>query len=118
VTPSTAAVGAVHSAVRVGDGIGGLPSGIISGSDVFGLSLGGLGDIDGDGIPDMGVHSRYDDDGATDAGALYILFMKGDGTAKGYQKISLLDGAPEGGGPVGLDISSGSTFGRTPGRLD
>ena len=51
-----------------------------------------VGDIDGDGILDLAVGARSDDDGATDAGAVYIVFMNSNGTVKSNQKISMLSG--------------------------
>ncbi len=50
------------------------------------------GDINGDGIADLVIGARSDDDGATDAGAVYILFMNADGTVNSHQKISMLEG--------------------------
>ena len=47
-----------------------------------------LGDLDGDGTPDLAVGARRDDDGGTNRGAVWILFMKSDGTVKAHQKIS------------------------------
>jgi len=35
----------------------------------------GIGDLDGDGILDMAVGANLDDDGGTDKGALWVLFM-------------------------------------------
>src|ERR1044071_961357 len=64
-----------------------------SDGDSFGSSISGLGDIDGDGVEDIGVGAGYDSDGAGyEAGALWVLFMKKDGTVKGRQKISDLEG--------------------------
>lgn len=50
------------------------------------------GDINGDGVVDLVVGARSDDDGQTDAGAVYILFMNQDGTVQSNQKISMLEG--------------------------
>lgn len=50
------------------------------------------GDINGDGIIDLVVGARSDDDGATDAGAVYIVFLNSDGTVQSNQKISMLEG--------------------------
>ncbi|MFK7906921.1 MAG: FG-GAP-like repeat-containing protein [Chitinophagales bacterium] len=50
------------------------------------------GDINGDGVIDLVIGARSDDDGATDAGAVYIVFLNGDGTVQSNQKISMLEG--------------------------
>ena len=47
-----------------------------------------LGDIDGDGVVDIAVAAIGDDDGGMDRGAIWIIFLNRDGTAKGQQKIS------------------------------
>lgn len=57
-------------------------------SDSFGRSLAGLGDVNGDACVDLAVGAMYDDDGATNAGALYIVFLETDGSVKDAQKIS------------------------------
>ncbi|UCH84531.1 MAG: FG-GAP repeat protein, partial [Candidatus Latescibacterota bacterium] len=66
-------------------------------ADVFGYSVAGLGDIDGDGVEDIAVGSPTDDDGGTSRGAVYILFLRTDGTVKSYQKISDTEGGFTGG---------------------
>lgn len=60
--------------------------------DDFSTSILALGDLDLDGIPDMALGARTDDDGGTNRGAIYILFMNADGTVKAEQKISDLEG--------------------------
>ena len=50
------------------------------------------GDINGDGIIDLVIGARSDDDSATDAGAVYIVFLNNDGTVQSNQKISALEG--------------------------
>jgi len=45
--------------------------------DAFGLGLDLLGDLNGDGINDLVTAAILDDDGGTDIGALYILFLNG-----------------------------------------
>ncbi len=42
-------------------------------SDYAGTSVAGPGDIDGDGLDDLVVSAHMDDDGATNAGATYVL---------------------------------------------
>jgi len=82
----------VNNRTKISDGTGGLPSGSLDNSDYFGQSLEGIGDLDGDGIEDMAVGAFYDDDGATNAGALWILFLNPDGSVKSTQKISNTSG--------------------------
>lgn len=58
----------------------------------IGISVGAPGDIDGDGVVDMAVGLSRDDDGGTNAGAMYILFLQIDGKIKDAQKVSNLYG--------------------------
>ena len=53
------------------------------------FSCAALGDVDGDGVPDVAIGAPYDDDDAAGAGdinngAVYIMFMNRDGSIKGY----------------------------------
>ena len=47
-----------------------------------------LGDLNNDGTTDFAVGAYGDDDGGTDRGAVWILFMNNNGTVKSHQKIS------------------------------
>ncbi len=68
--------------------------------DLFGYSVDNMGDLNGDGVTDLAVGAFYDDDGGTNRGAVYILFLDADGTVDdafpaatpGYQKISDTEG--------------------------
>ncbi|MCK0132078.1 integrin alpha [Flavobacteriaceae bacterium F08102] len=77
--------------VKIENGSGGFFANLESG-DRFGRDHDKIGDVNGDGVADMVVGARSDDDGAIDAGAVYILFMNSDGTVQGNQKISMLEG--------------------------
>jgi hypothetical protein len=96
--------GKVKSQKIINDYRGGF-TGDLDDGDRFGSALENLGDINGDGIVDIAVQALYDDDGAVDAGAIYVLFMNNDGTVKQTQKISSLSGGFNG------TIGSGDLFG-------
>ncbi|MBI5758892.1 MAG: FG-GAP repeat protein [Planctomycetales bacterium] len=70
--------------------------------DEFGFSVVSLGDLDGDGVPDMAVGAPGA--GINDLGAVYVLFMNANGTVK----TTTLIGADIGGGPT---IASFDNFG-------
>lgn len=82
---------------EIANGTGGFAADV-GNDDRFGRDHDSAGDIDGDGVNDLVVGARSDDDGPTssdgltDAGAVYILFMNEDGTVRDNQKISSLEG--------------------------
>ncbi len=63
-------------------------TGVLRNEDYFGISVANIGDLDDDGIQDIAVGARFDDDGGVGKGALWILFLNKDGTVKNHQKIS------------------------------
>ncbi len=73
--------------------------------DSFGRSVAALGDLDGDGIGDIVVGARGDDDGGGDRGALWVLFLNEDMTVKSRAKISST------GGGFGGSLVDGGWFG-------
>ena len=80
-------------------------TGTLTDGDNFGSALTKIGDLDGDGIVDIAVGSEGDSDGGTERGAVWILFLNGDGTVKAHQKISSLTG-----GFTGM-LANGDHFG-------
>ena len=79
--------GTVSSEQRITDGVGGF-SGSLAAGDFFGSGVAGLGDLDGDGIEDIAASAQGDDDGGSNRGAAWILFLNADGTVASDQKIS------------------------------
>ncbi len=68
-------------------------TGVIDNNDQFGISLAALGDLDLDGKPDLAVGVRNDDDGAVNAGAVWILGLNPNGTVANQKKISATQGS-------------------------
>jgi hypothetical protein len=94
--------GTVLRAQKITDTAGGF-TGSLSDDEFFGSAVAGVGDLDGNGVPDLAVGAERDDDGASqpyldpDRGAVWILFLKDDGSVIDEQKISPIVG--------GLDVT-------------
>lgn len=56
--------------------------------DIFGSSIAYLGDINNDGLIEIGVGAEYDGDGGHWHGAAWILSLNSDGTVEDHSKIS------------------------------
>ena len=83
--------GTVKSYHKISDTLGGF-TGALDDEDQFGRAVASLGDLDGDGVGDIAVGTLSDDDGGTDRGAVWVLFLNVDGTVKTHQKISNMAG--------------------------
>ena len=87
--------GSVKAEQKISEGLGGFDGNLTS-NDAFGVSLESLGDLDGDGVSDLVVGAKGDDDGGSRRGAVWILFLKRDGAVKFQNKISPEAGRFEG----------------------
>lgn len=67
-------------------------NGFMNIDDEFGISVRCIGDLDQNGAPDLAVGAPGDDDGGIDIGAVWIIFMRTDGTVKNHKKINRLEG--------------------------
>jgi len=104
--------GTAKSSQKIAHQIGGGPT--LDDRVAFGWSVGGLSDLDGDGVTDLAVGADSDKTGGDYRGAVHVLFLNSDGTVKGSQKIA----HQTGGGPT---LGNYGRFGRSvssPGDLD
>jgi hypothetical protein len=100
--------GTVLESQRIRSGSGGFTA-VLDPSDAFGSSIAALGDLDGDGVTDLGVGAWGDDDGGAQHGAVWLLRMDGAATvdfATGDDRLQR---------PLanGQAIASPGAFGRT-----
>jgi len=73
---------------------------------MFARGITSLGDLDGNGVQDLAVGAVGDDDGAENAGAVWITFMNANHTFKSSQKISETKGG------LVADLQKDDGFGR------
>jgi hypothetical protein len=100
----------VDSSEKISDTAGGF-DGQLSDGDQFGASVTNLGDLEVDGVTDLVVGAPFDDDGGTDRGAVWVLFMNSDGRVDIFQKISDQQGG------FNSVLDNGDQFGSAVGAL-
>lgn len=101
--------GTVQLEQKISNDVGGF-TGNLDSDDQFGRAVAGIGDLNNDGVMDLAVGMPNDDDGGTDRGAVWILFMNTDGTVNSSQKISSdegnLDRDPDNGDHFGSAVTA------------
>jgi len=87
------AAGQVLSYQKISSTEGGF-TGLLDINDEFGGAVAGLGDLDGPGpsAAALAVGAVGDDDGGSNAGAVYVLLLGSGGTVLSHQKISMTSG--------------------------
>ncbi|MDP6937758.1 MAG: hypothetical protein QF848_02880 [Planctomycetota bacterium] len=90
--------------LRLSEGVAGF-SGPLADGDGFGASLASIGDLNGDGVDDWAVGAPLTDGNGQDRGAIWILFMRADGTVDSARSIG------DGLGGLGLTLADGDRFG-------
>jgi hypothetical protein len=90
---ASAATGDVLSFFKISSTMGSFPD-TLANTDEFGGAAVGLGDLDGTGPAAyaVAVGCALDDDGGTDKGAVYILFLSSTGSILSHSKISATRG--------------------------
>ena len=97
--------GTVKSSVKISSTLG-LFFGALDNDDLFGRgALTHLGDMDGDGLQELAVGARHDDDGGANRGAVWILELFSNGLCAGFSKISATSGGFSG------SLKDGDAFG-------
>ena len=66
--------GVVKSSQKISS-INGNFTGELSGADHFGCSVTAISDLDGDNVNELAVGAYGDDDGSSNSGAVWVLFM-------------------------------------------
>jgi hypothetical protein len=99
--------GSVHAQRRISSGVGGFEE-ILTNEDKLGFSLAALGDLDGDGVPDLAAGAGGADDGGQNTGAIFLMYLAPDGTVRSHARISATAGGlhdlPQSGGGFGNGI--------------
>lgn len=86
-------------------------SGVLDNDDRFGKYISRVPDLDNDGIPELLAGAHGDDDGGSNTGAVYILYLNNSGQLKYYQKISAAPGNFPGSLQSGSMLSRAAYYG-------
>ena len=79
--------GRVGSWQKISRDAGGF-NGDLNANDHFGAAITGMGDLDNDGIPDLAIGAPGSDEGGSDRGAVWIVFLDAAGRVRQEQQIA------------------------------
>lgn len=79
--------GEVAAARRITSGEAGFGGGLLPGGN-FGFRVAGLGDLNGDNVPDIAVSAHRSDRVHDTAGEVWILFLAADGSVQDWQVVT------------------------------
>lgn len=96
--------GSIDSTVKIDEDTANGPGATnLDASDLYGVSIANLGDLDGDGVIDIAVGAEADEGTASDSGAVYIHFMNTDGSID--STVRIVDNTANGPGTDNIDVS-------------
>lgn len=100
--------GSIQRSVKITEGSHGGPR--LADLDAFAGALSAIGDVDGNGAVDLAVGATGDDSAGSRTGAVYVLLLNGDGTAKSTMRLVS-------GGHGGLQLANAGAFGNSVASL-
>ncbi|MEZ4721141.1 MAG: LamG-like jellyroll fold domain-containing protein [Flavobacteriales bacterium] len=83
--------GTVLSHLKISSDSGGFGAGLEN-EDIFGRCIAQIGDLNSDGIRELAVSASWSNDGGSDRGAVWIIFLNANGSVSSTQKISSTTG--------------------------
>ncbi len=90
--------GTVSNTVTINDDT--LNGPVLNSADEFGISIANIGDLNGDGTPDIAVGTHRANTGGTDRGAIHVMFMNSNGSI--HHTVEINSASPN--GPVLNDL--------------
>ncbi len=109
--PAAAQLGTIKSTIEIGESV--IPTGLAA-SDMFGTDMAIIGDLNGDGFPEIAVGTPSDDNEQDDHGSVWILFTGAGGAITSAVEFGddPATGSAKLGGFVGtFDGIAGANFG-------
>lgn len=83
--------GSVDQEQQISEGLNEF-DGVLADGDQFGSAVASLGDLNNDGIDEIGVGASGNDDGGTNRGSIWVLFPRDDGRIISASQISSIKG--------------------------